>query len=55
MPGIHYTSATVLSMDTNGEPLVLIIRKAVEEAVGIPVQVDQQVDNTFVLTFPAVD
>lgn len=55
MPGIHYSSATVLSMDTNGEPLVLIIRKAVEEAVGIPVQVDQQVDNTFVLTFPAVD
>ena len=34
-------------MDTSGEPLVLKIKRAVEDAIGVPVQVQQHPDNTF--------
>jgi len=37
-------------VDTTVDPLVLRIKRAVEEAVGIPVKVQQNPDNTFGLT-----
>lgn len=37
-------------MDTTGEPLVLTIKRSVEEAIGIPVRVQQKRNNTFLLT-----
>lgn len=37
------------SMDTSGKPLLLEIRQAVQEAVGFPVEVTQNPDNTFLV------